>query len=315
MDLPQRALLEMLPSPVFFLDSDALIQDFNSAFVRAMGQSAAGMVGKNFYDFIPKEHQEELYQGMLKAIAGENNEMRCPIITRTGTRIFLIQAEPYKGHNSGEAHIIALAKDITDEVASEEAQKNKYQSLHSATLQTVEAIANVVELRDPYLRGHHNRVGEMAKSIAQQLNLPEEEVTGIEMAARVHDIGSLYVPFEILIKPGEISEAESEIIHQHCQAGFDILCKIDFPWPIAEMVLQHHECFDGSGYPQGLRGDKISIGARIIAVADSFDAMISDRPFRAAVSRNEALQRLTTTSGKQYDGAVVSALFKTVHPA
>ena len=196
-------------------------------------------------------------------------------------------------------------------MARDEAQKSKYENLHSATLKTIEAIANVVELRDPYLRGHHNRVGQIAKGIALQLNLPEEEVAAVEMAARVHDVGSLHVPFEILIKPGKISDAESEIIRQHCQAGFDILSKIDFPWPIAEMVLQHHECFDGSGYPQGLRGKDISMGARIIAVADSFDALISDRPYRSAVNQSDALQELTSLSGKQYDPNVVSALFKT----
>ncbi len=312
MELPQRALLEMLPSPVFFLNHEALIEDFNSAFATAMGQSAATMVGKSFYDFIPKEHQEDLHQGFLKAISGENNEIRCPMITRTGTRIFLIQAQGYKGHNSDEAHVIALARDISHHVEREDAQKNKYEALRLATFQTIEAIANVVELRDPYLRGHHNRVGEVSRSIAEQLDLPEGDVVGIEMAARIHDLGELYVPFEILIKPGELGDAESQIIRQHCRSGHDILAKIDFPWPIAVMVLQHHECFDGSGYPSGLRGNNISIGARIIAVADSYDAMISDRPFRAAISRTEALQRITTASGKQYDPSVVSALFKIV---
>jgi PAS domain S-box-containing protein/putative nucleotidyltransferase with HDIG domain len=312
MDLPQRALLEMVPSPIFFLDDEARIEDANSAFIRALGQTAAAVIGKSIYDFIPEEKQEEVYQGLLKTVSGENNDLGCTITTRNGPRMFSIRAEPYKGHNSNDVHLIALAKDISDQVLVGETLNNKYNSLHLATIQTVETIASIVELRDPYLRGHHSRVGQIAKELAQQLGLSDEDVEGVELAARVHDVGTLQIPFEILIKPGDLSQAESEILRQHCNAGYEILKKIDFPWPIADIVLQHHENFDGSGYPNGVRGSDISIGARILSAADAYDALVSDRPFRAAVSRNEALQRLMKMSGQQHDPAVLSALSKYV---
>lgn len=308
LDAPQRAILELIPSPVFFLNTDARLEDVNSAFIKAVGRSASNVIGRSIYDFIPEDDQEATYQALLKIASREEEELRCPIITSRGTRIFHIQAEPYQGHNTDSHYIVGIGLDITEDKAAADAMTSKYQDMHKATLQTLEVIAHAVEMRDPYLHGHHDRVSRLSGALADQLKLSADQKAGIELAARAHDIGTIRIPFEIQVKPGKLSEAEVSIIEEHAQAGADILSRIDLPWPVAEMVQQHHEFIDGSGYPKGLKGSEISMGGRILAVADAYDALISQRPYRAAISRIEALQRLMTLSGQHYDPRVVTAL-------
>jgi putative nucleotidyltransferase with HDIG domain len=163
-----------------------------------------------------------------------------------------------------------------------------------------------VELRDPYTQDHEARVARLAKLIAQEMHLPEDEVEGIEMAGLVHDIGKLCVPSEILTKPGQLSENEFALIRQHPEAGFRILPGIEFPWPIADIVLAHHERVDGSGYPRGLAGEGIPLASRVLAVADVVEAMASHRPYRPALGMNAVVAELTEHAGK-YDPAVVHA--------
>ncbi len=169
------------------------------------------------------------------------------------------------------------------------------------------AIAAVVEARDPYTAGHQGRVAELAAAIAAELGQDAHETEGIRLAASIHDIGKIAVPSEILNKPGPLSAPEVELIKEHAQAGHDIVAGIDFPWPIAEMILQHHERLDGSGYPQGLRGDGILLGARIIAVADVVDAMEAHRPYRPARGPEAAMATLIDGRGALFDAGVVDA--------
>lgn len=169
----------------------------------------------------------------------------------------------------------------------------------------VRAIATAAELRDPYTAGHQRRVADLARAIATALGVDADLVAGIGVAASIHDIGKLVVPAEILAKPGRLSALEFELIKQHSQAGYDILDRIDFPWPAAEMVLQHHERLDGSGYPNGLRGDEIGLGGRIIAIADVVEAMSSHRPYRPGLGVDAALQVIANGRGTKFcpDGA------------
>lgn len=310
LDAEQRAIVEMIPNPVFFLNTEANLEDVNSAFARMVGQSAGSVIGRNIYDFIPKDVQDTAYQALLKISAQEIECFRCPIVTDRGERMFIIRAEPYHGHNTEAAYIVGTATDITDEFSATEALETRYQSLRGATMETLQSIAHVVETRDPYLNGHHDRVATLAGELAEELGLSQEERDGIEVAARAHDIGTIRVPFEIQVKPEPLTEAECAIIQEHATFGADLLSKVSFPWPVAEIVEQHHEFYDGSGYPKGLKGEKIRIGARIIAVADAFDALTSQRPYRTAIPKSEALNRLMKLGGQHYDPAVVSALAK-----
>ena len=183
------------------------------------------------------------------------------------------------------------AIDVLSELASDvgfgvemlraRARRSTYRARFEASLEAVvRALATAAELRDPYTAGHQRRVAELAAAISTDLALDPSVTTGMRIAASIHDIGKLAVPSEILSRPGRISGPEFSIIKGHARAGHDILAGIDFPWPVAEMILQHHERLDGSGYPAGLRGEEISIGARILAVADTVEAMQSHRPYR-----------------------------------
>lgn len=174
-------------------------------------------------------------------------------------------------------------------------------------LNFVTAIAATVEMRDPYTAGHQRRVACLATAIARELQLPEVQIEGINLASMVHDLGKIRVPAEILSKPGRLSDLEFGLIKLHAQTGYDILKSIDFPWPIAKIVLQHHERMDGSGYPSGLKGKEMLLESRILAVADVVEAMISHRPYRAALGVDAALNEIVGQKDVLYDAAVVDA--------
>lgn len=173
--------------------------------------------------------------------------------------------------------------------------------------ETVATIAATVEARDPYTAGHQRRVAAFAAAIAREIGLDEDAVQGIHLAGTIHDLGKIKVPAEILARPGQLSEIEERIIQIHPEAGWEILKGVEFPWPIAEMVLQHHERLDGSGYPQGLRGEQISLGARILGVADVVEAMASHRPYRPARGLTTALAQVESDRAVLFDATVVDA--------
>ncbi|MGB9292027.1 MAG: HD domain-containing phosphohydrolase [Desulfobaccales bacterium] len=178
---------------------------------------------------------------------------------------------------------------------------------------TVGALASTLEQRDPYTAGHQNRVGDLACAIAREMGLPEERVEALRLAAFVHDIGKVGIPAELLAKPRKLSPVEMSLIKVHCQVGFDILNTIEFPWPLAEMVLQHHERVDGSGYPLGLKGPMIRLEARILSVADVVEAMSSHRPYRPALELRATLEEISKNRGVLYDGEVVDACLRLFH--
>ncbi|MGA9045137.1 PAS domain S-box protein [Sulfuricurvum sp.] len=176
--------------------------------------------------------------------------------------------------------------------------------------QSIQIIAATVEARDPYTAGHQRRVGELATAIAQEMGLGEEQIEGVHFAAIIHDLGKIHIPAEILSKPGKLSDMEFMFIHTHPQAGYDILKEVKFPWPIADIILQHHEKLDGSGYPRGLKGDQILLESKIITVADVVEAMSSHRPYRSALGIEKALDEIRRGRGSLYHPAVVDACLK-----
>jgi len=169
----------------------------------------------------------------------------------------------------------------------------------------IHAVSLVVESRDPYTAGHQRRVAELARSIADTMGLSDSQVTGIYVAGLLHDVGKVAVPAEILNKSGKISQHEYSIIKSHSQVGYEILNKINFPWPVTTAILQHHERLDGSGYPAGISGTEIILEARIIGVADVVEAMSSHRPYRPALGLGAALREITAKRGVLYDPQVV----------
>ena len=171
-------------------------------------------------------------------------------------------------------------------------------------------MALTIETRDPYTAGHQRRVADLARAIAKERGFPRDKITGIRMAGVLHDIGKIAIPSGILSKPGRLNGTESDLIKNHSKVGYDILKPIKFPWPVAKIVLQHHERMDGSGYPQGLSGEDILPEARILGVADVVEAMASHRPYRPAFGINKALEEISNNRGKLYDAEVVDACLK-----
>jgi putative nucleotidyltransferase with HDIG domain len=200
--------------------------------------------------------------------------------------------------------------DVTDRKIAEEELKRSFEQQKIAMEGTVRAIAYTVETRDPYTAGHQRRVTKLACTIGEEMGLSRDQIEGLRMSGELHDIGKIHVPAEILSKPGQISEAEYTIIKTHSQVGHDILKTIEFPWPVAKIVLQHHERMNGSGYPGGLKGKDILLEAKILAVADVIEAMATHRPYRPALSIEDALGEISKNRGTLYDPNVVDICLK-----
>jgi putative nucleotidyltransferase with HDIG domain len=175
---------------------------------------------------------------------------------------------------------------------------------------TVQAIALVVESKDPYTAGHQRRVADISRAIATEMGLSPDRIEGIRMAGIIHDIGKVSVPAEILSMPRKLTDLEFSLIKTHAQSGYEILKDIEFPWPIARMVLEHHERMNGSGYPNGLTGDKLLPESRILAVADVVEAMATYRPYRAALGLSAALEEIAKNRGILYDPEAVDACLR-----
>jgi PAS domain S-box-containing protein/putative nucleotidyltransferase with HDIG domain len=205
---------------------------------------------------------------------------------------------------------VPAATAFADQLSAAWRKVELLENLTKAVEGTIHTIAATVEVRDPYTAGHQKRVAALAAFIADELGLTRDQVEGIRMAATIHDLGKVRVPAEILSKPGRITELEYEMIKTHSRVGYDLLKNIDFPWPLAQIVLQHHERVDGSGYPQGLKGDEIILEARILAVADVVEAMASHRPYRPALGTELALNEIKNEKGTLFDSEVVEACLR-----
>jgi putative nucleotidyltransferase with HDIG domain len=191
---------------------------------------------------------------------------------------------------------------------AEEALQQSYRKLRRVLEETAVALASAIEKRDPYTAGHQERVAQLASAIAKAMSFSEEQIEGIRVAGVLHDIGKISVPAEILSKPARLTQVEFAIIKTHPQVGYEIVKDIEFPWPVAQMTLQHHERMDGGGYPSGLRGEQILLEARILGVADVVEAISSHRPYRPALGIDKAKEEIVQKRGALYDPAVVDAV-------
>jgi putative nucleotidyltransferase with HDIG domain len=207
------------------------------------------------------------------------------------------------------AHLLTL-RDLTERRRLEAERLAGAERLQEVLVQTIEAVALTVEKRDPYTAGHQRRVADLAAGIARELGFDEDRIMGIHMGGMIHDIGKIYVPAEILSRPGRLTPIEYELVKSHAQIGRDIVSGVDFPWPVADMVGQHHERLDGSGYPLGLKGDAIALEARMLAVADVVEAISSHRPYRPARGLATALDEIASNRGRLYDPDAVDACLR-----
>ncbi|MCP4653757.1 MAG: HD domain-containing protein [Candidatus Omnitrophica bacterium] len=210
--------------------------------------------------------------------------------------------------------LIEKAKNDLEETIKERSFELKLTNakLQRIIQETISALSFAIEKRDPYTAGHQQRVAQLTSAIAEKLGFSLSRIKGLHMAALIHDIGKIYVPAEILSKPAQLNKIEFDIIRLHSKVGYDILHTIEFPWPIAQAVLQHHERLDGSGYPFRLTDDEISMEAKIIAVADVVEAMASHRPYRPALGMDKALKEISKNKGILYDPTIVTVCEKLI---
>jgi PAS domain S-box-containing protein len=204
----------------------------------------------------------------------------------------------------------ATVRDITERKQAEEQLQRILESLRKSFDATIQVMVSAVEMRDPYTSGHQVRVANIARAIATEMGLPDDRIEGILMAGSIHDIGKLSIPAEILSKPTKLTDIQFSLIKEHSQSGYEMLKDVESPWPLAQIVYQHHERMDGSGYPRNLKGDEILMEARILAVADVVEAMASHRPYRAALGIEAALEEIKKNKGIFYDNAVSDACLR-----
>jgi len=200
--------------------------------------------------------------------------------------------------------------DITERKQVEKKLRDTLDSLRKSFSATVQVLVSAVEIRDPYTSGHQVRSADLARAIATEMGFSQERIDGIRMAGAIHDIGKMSVPAELLSKPTKLSELEFSLIKEHANKGFEMLKDVESPWPLAEIVYQHHERMDGSGYPRHLKGEEIIMEARILAVADVVEAMASHRPYRPAIGLNAALAEIENHKGTLYDSDAVDACLR-----
>ena len=306
-------VIDTVPNNIFVKDKNGKYLMANNTVAELYNTTPKKMIGKTDLELISKskikdEDLEYLIRDDINVINGKK-KILVPEESLTlddGKKIwFQTTKVPLDSPDVPEV-LLGVHVDIT-------ALKNSFHRLQELMEEIVNGLVLAVEKRDPYTAGHQRRVSLLANAIAVKMGLEKNRADGLRIAAIVHDIGKINVPAEILSKPGKLSNAEFELIRIHPQAGFEILSTINFPWPVAEIVLQHHEKVDGSGYPNGLKGDEIYLEARIIAVADLVEAFVSHRPYRPALGIDYALKEINLQKGILFDKDVVEAcleLFK-----
>ncbi|HPY34881.1 MAG TPA: PAS domain S-box protein [Smithellaceae bacterium] len=307
-----RTILEDMNDMYYELDIKGNMTFFNKALLSLTARSPEELQGMNFRDYMSSEGSEDALK-----IFGEIYKTGKPrlfvneIVTKTGeVKYFESQAGLLLDENKQPIGFRGIARDITDRKKAQDERDQVLARLRKTLGTMIQAMSAAVEARDPYTSGHQRRVAALARSIAAEMNLSRDQIEGIRMAASIHDMGKISIPAEILSMPRKLSKLEFDLVKTHSQAGHDIIKDIDFPWPIANIILQHHERINGSGYPHGLRGDNILLEARILAVADVVETMASYRPYRPALGLDTALEEITRNKNILYDGEVVEACLK-----
>jgi len=290
-------ILRSIGDGVIVTDADGRVTFMNGVAERLTGWSQAEVLQRSLDGFIQIPIAPDPASDAPETAAGEG-----VLTMRDGISIPIEQSvSPIFGEKKDVFGSVYIFRDIRSRKKAEDELRQSYLRHQKALAGTIQAIGLTIEMRDPYTAGHQRRVSKLSCAIAEEMGLDPARIEGVRMAGDIHDIGKIYVPAEILSKPGRLSDIEMSIIRTHPQVGYDILKNIEFPWPISQIIYQHHERLDGSGYP---------LEARILAVADVVEAMASYRPYRPAVGLEEALKEIEVNAGTLYDPDVAKACLR-----
>jgi len=305
-----RAMLEQNIAAMFMVE-DGMLTYANRRAGEILGYSAEALIGRAMLDVVVEPDRPNIAEAMRQLSSGERKsaEWSFGAVRKDGT-VADIGANAVLATLHGKNAILGIAQDIGERKKAQAEIDHYVGRLEHAMQSTLTAVSHMVELRDPYTAGHERRVGELAAAIGAEMRLPDDTVKGLRLAGYVHDIGKISVPAEILSKPSRLTPMEFELIKSHSQSGYDVLKSVDFPWPVAEVILQHHERLDGSGFPRQLKDGEIILEARIMAVADVVEAMSSHRPYRPGLGLDAALEEIAKNSGKSYDPQVAAACLR-----
>lgn len=308
------AALETVGAIVIVVDLEGRIVYANTACEEETLTPVSEIEGKRIWDFFSAEEVEATKKTVDRVLeTSSTHRLETHWHSRYGTeRLVDWSVNAVKQEDGDTNRLVFAGLDVTDQKRAEESVRKHAKRLRQVFINTVQALMHTVESRDPYTAGHQQRVADLATAIAREMDLSAERIEGIQLGCKIHDIGKIYVPAEILNRPGRITDNEFDIIKTHPLVGRDILKDLTFPWPINEMVFQHHERIDGTGYPQGLKGDEIAFEAKIISVADVIEAISSHRPYRPALGIESGIEAIKDGRGTLFDEAVADACLKLI---
>jgi len=304
-----RELFDSAGDAIFIHDFDGQFLEVNKTACERLNYTKDELLQMTPMDIETQEFAESLPDRIKEVIEKGSVFFETVHLSKDGRAIPIeLSARPVDFQ--GKPAILSVARDISDRKTTAEKLKQSLQKLETTIENTLQAMAKILETRDPYTAGHQQKVAALALAIAQEMKLPADQAKALNVAALVHDIGKIYVPAEILSRPTKLSESEFALIKTHPTVSHDILKTIEFPWPIAKIVLQHHERLNGSGYPQQLKGEEIVFEARILAIADVVEAMSSHRPYRPARTLQETLEEIIKNKGILYDPEIADVCIK-----
>ena len=306
-----RGLIEQGVAGSYIIQDDKLVY-VNPRFAKIFGYaSAAELIGREALSVVAEKDRDIVAENIHQRIEGEATNIANEFtgLCKDGSTI-TVGVNGTRAMHNGRPAVIGLIQDISEKKRAEEQIQLYIEQLKTAFMSTVKVATTLSEMRDPYTTGHERRAAEIAVAIGAELGLDEGRQEGLRVAGHLHDVGKITIPAEILSKPGKLSSIEYQLVQGHAQAGYDVLKEVEFPWPVAQVALQHHERIDGSGYPQGLKGEQILLEARIMAVADVVEAMSSHRPYRPGLGIEAALAEIERGRGSVYDSAVADACFR-----
>ena len=307
-----KTLYEDNPSMYFTIDAEGMILSVNRFGAEQLGYTVKELMGKPVLNVFHEDDREAVRQHLKTCIQNPHELFHWEFrkVKKDGTIFWVKESARTVRRDEGNLIVFIVCEDITKRKQTEENLRESFEKLRNNLESTVSALTSALEMRDPYTAGHQQRVASLACAIAEEMGFAQEQIDGLRMAGLIHDIGKINIPAEILNKPGQLTEIEYSLFKNHPQVGYDVLKTVEFPWPVAHIVLQHHERMDGSGYPQGLSGKDIMLEARILAVADTVEAIASHRPYRPARGIGDALEEILHNKGTLYDPEVVDACLK-----